>query len=104
MKFLKSLTLKALPMILVIFSFSSSTSFAYPTYGIAYGYVPGYSSSTGSYTMTITDIPFQDLSHVAFFVALVNGTSVALSNGASAPSLISHAHLATPNPVRCYLT
>ncbi len=87
---------------------SPTFSFAASTYGISYGYVPGYSSSTGSYTMAISDIPWSDLSHVAFFAALANNTTITTSGGVVDPlnnqaTLIAQAHAQTP-VVRCYLT
>jgi hypothetical protein len=83
-----------------------SMSFSAATYGISYGYVPGYSSSTGSYTMSISDIPWSDLSHVAFFAALANTTTITTSGGVVDPlnnqaTLIAQAHA---HNVRCYLT
>src|SRR5579862_5305585 len=82
--------------------FSTETAFSAPNYGVGFGYVPGYKSSTGSYTMSVADIPWGDLSHVSFFVVTITGTTPVFSDSAGihAP-LLAQAHSQSPK-VRCF--
>ena len=84
--------------------FVTQNGFSKPTYGIAFGYVPGYTSSTSGYVMNVSDIPWSDLSHVSFFVVTITGTTPVISDplGLHA-ALIAQAHAQSPK-VRCYMT